>query len=140
MTKAELSQYRSIAAEIVENEERIRESTLRDSVRGSSSEFPYNLHTVSVEGLKNSGDNSRLLKRQDELRRMKQRIEDFIDNIPDSLTRRIFRMRYIEGEVRPSWQWIAFKVGGGNSADGTRKRHDRFLGKLLTKKKKCDIL
>ena len=135
MTKAELSQYRSIAAEIVENEERIRESTLRDSVRGSSSEFPYNLHTVSVEGLKNSGDNSRLLKRQDELRRMKQRIEDFIDNIPDSLTRRIFRMRYIEGEVRPSWQWIAFKVGHHDESY-PRRIHNRFLIKQIDKKKR----
>ena len=130
MTKAELSQYRSIAAEIVENEERIRESTLRDSVRGSSSEFPYNLHTVSVEGLTNSGDNSRLLKRQDELRRMKQRIEDFIDDIPDSETRRIFKYRYIVGKRRWSWQRIAIKVGGGNSADGVRMIHKRYLEKF----------
>lgn len=132
MTRAELSQYRSIAAEIVENEERIRESTLRDSVRGSSSEFPYNLHTVSVEGLTNSGDNSRLLKRQDELRRMKQRIEDFIDDIPDSETRRIFKYRYIVGKRRWSWQRIAIKVGGGNSADGVRMIHKRYLEKEKT--------
>ena len=135
MTKAELSQYRSIAAEIVENEERIRESTLRDSVRGSSSEFPYTSHTVSVEGLEGSGDNSRLLKRQGKLKRQKRRIEDFIDNIPDSETRRIFRYRYIAGKRRWSWQKIAVKIGGGNTADGVRMIHNRYLGKVVDKKK-----
>lgn len=135
MTKRELSQYRSIAAEIVENEERIRESTLRDSVRGSCSEFPYTERTVSIEGLEESGDNSRLLKRQDKLKRQKRRIEDFIDDIPDSETRRIFRYRYIVGKRRQSWQKIAVKIGGWNTADGVRKRHNRYLEKVVDKKK-----
>ena len=135
MTKAELSQYRSIAAEIVENEERIRESTLRDSVRGSCTEFPYTERTVSVEGLGSSGDNSRLLKRQGKLKRQKRRIEDFIDNIPDSETRRIFRYRYIVGKRRWSWQKITFKIGGGNTADGVRMIHNRYLEKIIDKKK-----
>lgn len=130
MTKAELSQYRSISAEIWENEERIRESTLRDSVRGSCSEFPYNLHTVSIEGLDCSGDNTRLLKRQEKLKRQKRRIEDFIDDIPDSETRRIFRYRYISGKRRWSWQRIAVKIGGGNTADGVRMIHNRYLEKV----------
>lgn len=135
MTKAELSQYRSIAAEIVENEERIRESTLRDSVRGSSSEFPYTSHTVSIEGTDSSDDNSRLMKRQDKLKRQKRRIEDFIDNIPDSETRRIFRYRYIVGKRRWSWQKIAVEIGGGNTSDGVRMIHNRYLEKVVDKKK-----
>ena len=134
MTKAELSQYRSIAAEIVENEERIRESTLRDSVRGSSSEFPYTSHTVSIEGLDDSGDNSRLLKRQNELKRRKRRIEDFIDNIPDSETRRIFRYRYIVGKRRQSWQRIAVKIGHYDESY-PRRIHNRYLEKAVDKKK-----
>ena len=140
MTKKELEQYRSVVAEIRETEERIKENTVTDTVSGSDAEFPYTKHSMSVAGLEKSEYNNMLMARRNKLQRQRRKVERYVDGIEDSLTRRIFRMRYIEGEVRPSWQWIAFKVGGGNSADGTRKRHDRFLGKLLKKKKKCDIL
>ena len=140
MTKKELEQYRSVVAEIRETEERIKENTVTDTVSGSDAEFPYTKHAMSVAGLEKNEYNNMLVARRNKLQRQRRKVERYVDGIEDSLTRRIFRMRYIEGEVRPSWQWIAFKVGGGNSADGTRKRHDRFLGKLLTKKKKCDIL
>ncbi len=140
MTKKELEQYRSVVAEIRETEERIKENTVTDTVSGSDAEFPYTKHSMSVAGLEKNEYSNMLLARRNKLQRQRRKVERYVDGIEDSLTRRIFRMRYIEGEVRPSWQWIAFKVGGGNSADGTRKRHDRFLGKLLTKKKKYDIL
>ena len=60
----------------------------------------------------------------------KQKIELFVATISDSETRRIFRYRYIDGTVMPSWQWIAFKMGGGNSADAVRMTHNRFLKKI----------
>lgn len=54
----------------------------------------------------------------------RNRLERYISNIPDSLTRQIFLMRFIKGM---SWQQIAFKVGGGNTAEGVRKRVYRYL-------------
>lgn len=130
MTKKELEQYRSIIAEIDEVRNRLNENTVHGTVTGSDSEFPYVKHIFSVGGVVESKRNKRdmiLLRRLDV---QKQAIERFIHSIPDSITRRIFTYRYIDGSVRPSWQWIAFKIGGGNSADSVRMTHNRYLKKI----------
>ena len=52
------------------------------------------------------------------------KLERFIGDIPDSLTRQIYTLRHVDG-LR--WAAVAYRVGGGNTADGVRMRHDRFL-------------
>ena len=127
MTKKELEQYRSVVPEIRETEERIKENTVTDTVSGSDVEFPYTKHSMSVAGLEKNEYNNALMSRRNKLQRQRRKVERYVDGIEDSLTRRIFRMRYIEGEVRPSWQWIAFKVGAAGDGSTERKKHDRFL-------------
>ncbi len=126
MTKKELEQYRSVCAEIRETEEKIKENTVTDAVSGSDSEYPYTKRKMSISGLERSDYNSRLLARRRKLRRQQRRVEEFVDGIDDSLTRRIFRMRYIDGEVRPSWQWIAFKIGHHDESY-PRRIHKKYL-------------
>ncbi len=58
------------------------------------------------------------------LLRTRNRIERYIAKIPDSITRQIFTLRFINGL---SWVQIAFHIGGGNTADGVRKRLFRHL-------------
>lgn len=53
------------------------------------------------------------------------RLERYIAEIPDSLTRQIFQLRFINGLT---WVQIAFSVGGGNTKEGVRKRVYRHLG------------
>ena len=48
----------------------------------------------------------------------------YIASIDDALTRRIFELRYIG---RYSWAQVARKIGGGNTAEAVRKRHNRYL-------------
>ena len=52
------------------------------------------------------------------------RLERYIVEIPDSLTRQIFQLRFINGLT---WVQIAFSVGGGNTEEGVRKRVYRYL-------------
>ena len=52
------------------------------------------------------------------------RLERYIAEIPDSLTRQIFQLRFINGLT---WVQIAFSVGGGNTEEGVRKRVYRHL-------------
>lgn len=52
------------------------------------------------------------------------RLERYIVEIPDSLTRQIFQLRFINGLT---WVQIAFCVGGGNTEEGVRKRVYRYL-------------
>lgn len=58
-------------------------------------------------------------------------IEKYIDTIPDSLIREIFRLRHV---YCYSWQRVAMEVGGYNTADSVRKLHDRYLFKKMCEK------
>ncbi len=130
MTKKELRNYRSIVSEIDEIRDRLNNSTVHSTVTGSDKEFPYVKHTISVSGVEETEYNRRDMILIRRLEMTKQEIEDFVQRIPDSITRRIFTYRYINGKDMPSWQYIAFKIGGGNSADGVRKRAQRYLEEI----------
>ena len=52
------------------------------------------------------------------------RLEEYIQGIPDSLTRLIFRKRFIEGLT---WRGVADAVGGNNTEDSVRKVCGRYL-------------
>ena len=56
---------------------------------------------------------------------------EFIDSIPDPLTRFIFSCRYLDGM---SYGEIARKLGGGNTSDGVRKIVDRHLDAKKSKR------
>lgn len=126
LTKKELAQYRSICDEILELETNIKKNTEHSTVRGSDTDFPYLSHPMQVSGLQSTKENENRLIRVHKLKLKKQDIERFIDNIEDSLTRRIFRMRFVEGF---NWVKVAMQVGGDNTADGARKIVDRYLQK-----------
>lgn len=130
MTKQELEQYRSIVAEIDEVRERLRDNVVSDTVVGSDIHYPYTAHVMRVEGIadKAAAERDRNLLRR--LEEQKHCIEEFISGIPDSLTRRIFRLRYISGSRQPSWVKISMTIGGGNTKGSVQKRHERFLKDL----------
>ena len=136
MTKEELEQYRSIVAELDEIRDRLNNNTVSDTVTGSDSEFPYVKHSISVGGVTERRECHRdmILKRRLEVQ--KQDIEDFVEAIPESETRRIFHFRYIDGKVRPSWQWIAFKTGRWDEQI-PRKKHNKYLKSTKSTKNKC---
>ncbi|NDO19946.1 hypothetical protein FMM68_09790 [Lachnospiraceae bacterium MD329] len=126
MTKAELEQYRSIAAEIDEIRDRLNKNTVHGTVTGSDSEFPYVKHCISVGGVEETERSKRDMLLIQRLERQKREIECFVHNIPDSITRRIFTYRYIDGRVKPSWQWIAFKIRHYDESY-PRRKHNKYL-------------
>ena len=54
------------------------------------------------------------------------RLERYISSIPDSRTRLIMSFRFVDGF---SWGKVAYKVGGGNTADSVKKTCYRHLKK-----------
>lgn len=52
------------------------------------------------------------------------RLERYIAGIPDSRTRMIMSFRFVDGF---SWGKVAYKVGGGNTADSVRKICFRYI-------------
>lgn len=56
----------------------------------------------------------------------RNRLERYIDSIPDSLTRQIFALRFINGLT---WYQVAAHIGGGNTEDSVKKVCYRYLNK-----------
>ncbi len=126
----ELKQYRSLRQEIEEFREKIRQYEQCDTVRGSDPFFPYLNHTMKVAGRRwTARELSRLEELVQKCGQQYELISAYIDSIEDSETRRIFRLRYLEGDTAPTWVSIAMKIGGNNTPDGVRKVHDRFLAR-----------
>ena len=53
-----------------------------------------------------------------------KRLMAYIAKIDDALTRQVFMLRYIE---KCTWRQVAQRIGGGNTPEGVRKRHTRYL-------------
>lgn len=49
----------------------------------------------------------------------RDRLEAYIAAVGDSLTRQAFTLRFMDGL---SWRAVAYRIGGGNTADEIRKR------------------
>lgn len=127
MTIRELRQYRSIRIELERLEREKKSRELSDTVIGSDRDFPYTQHKMSVSGL--DSDNMRLLERIHNLRQQKKEIEDFIYGIEDSLTRRIFELRYMEGRYKLSWDAVAAELKFTNSVGNIKSIHSRYMQK-----------
>lgn len=56
----------------------------------------------------------------------RSRLERYIADIPDSLTRMIFTLRFIDGL---SWIQVAYHIGGYNTADSVRMACNRYIEK-----------
>ena len=100
MLRQRLKQMYSLILEIEEEEER------RQKIGA------YSLFGDEEEKLSRYGD---------ELRELAA----WIDSIPDSQTRRIFRMRYVDGQP---WAAVSMRAGY-SSVDGARKVVSRYLEK-----------
>lgn len=133
MKVALLMQYRSIVREIEEKETELKRRLSRGVVRGSDKDFPYTVHTISIEGV--NEECSGLLESLRKLKEMRNEIERFIAKIPDSITRRVFEYRYIKpygGGVKPmSWRAVARRVGHYDE-QFPRKIHKKYMEKAVT--------
>lgn len=134
MTKEQLGQIKYLKSEIelLKGQlESIETTTVTDSVRGSSPFFPYIEHSIRIEGIDCSDYNRKakrlerqLKRRLDELMDLTTEAYKYIDGIEDSITRQAIMLKYVNGL---SWTQTAAHIGGGNTAEGLRKRVQRFF-------------
>lgn len=139
-----LEQYSSIKKEIEDLErrnkldrkeiKRLEKQIVSDTVTGTRSDMT--IGPIKVQGIaegladeKRERIQARLAKREQferKLKRMKKDIEDYIEKLDDSETRRIARYRYID---EMEWTQVAVHMGKGYSADGCRMKLERYLKK-----------
>lgn len=111
------------------------------TVTGSRPEFPYTPHTIYIGGVPvNVADTKAYLEKRRELQELNKLVERkkedcfdeygkllrYIDEIPDSLTRQIFKLRFINGLP---WQQVAASIGGNNTADSVRMVCHRYINR-----------
>lgn len=135
-----LKQYNSLLEEIKNLErkiDRLEKSEPQheiDSVRGSNPYFPYEAKNFTIEGYNIIDEEKKdcklekmlniLYSRNIKCKDMKIQIEEFISNIPDSLTRRVFQYRYVDNL---EWLPIARKIGRHEESYPRKVIHDKYL-------------
>lgn len=122
MTKELLEQYPDICAEIKELEQRMREP-VTDTVSGSSEDYPYTQHPVSIKGIVPT-----LAEQLDRLRKQKADIEAFVAKLPTSGQRRVVTLRAFRGL---SWPNVSAKMGHRYSIDRTKRMYYSSLEKYF---------
>ena len=104
VTKEMLESYRSKKEEIKELEYKLKHLGEGDSMVGNDTIFDYRdgypkpQAIVGVDWEKVSKTEERYVKRLTKLKQECETIEEFVEQIEDSMTRRIFRMYYLEGK------------------------------------------
>lgn len=133
--KKTLSQCENINREIKDLEERIEQieeegyKETKDSVRGSSSSFPYTSRSFTIEGIRENKKIDRyraiLEEKKDKLLDIKIEIEEELKKVDDSRIRQIIRFKYIDNK---SWVQVGHKLR--TTADGARMELKRFFKKF----------
>lgn len=132
-----LKQYNSIREEIKELRREIARIEKQkpkyetDKVVGSDNRFPYAEKSFTITGIVEDKNLIRkkeiLIDRFRKCEKIKIEIDKFITEIPDSLTRRVFRYRYID---ELNWQAIAMRIGKVHESYPRRDIHDKYLKEL----------
>lgn len=139
MTRQDLENYIYLQGEIedlrleVANLKSKSAQIVSDTVQGSSNEYPFTQHPISIRGCDASArekyeqKKTLLYNRITELEQKKAEISQWIDSVPQVRMRRLLRYRYID---RLKWSGIAARLGY-TTENSARMAHNNFLNKML---------
>lgn len=91
---------------------------VKDTVRGSSPEFPWGPHTISV-----SGRTPKELERLEELRERKKAVEEFVGDLP--WPKRKLALAVMEYGTK--WSLVQWELKSTKSPDSLRVEFDRIF-------------
>lgn len=113
MTKELLEQYPDICAEI----ERLGRP-VKDTVSGSSLNFPYTQHPITVFGF-----NTERVAKKAHLEKLRDEIEAFRDSLP------LPKQRLVNAVMKYKTRWNVIRraLDSDRSADALRKEYDRIF-------------
>ena len=120
MTKDLLEEYPDICAEI-EDLERENKTVISDIVRGSSDEFPFTEHPITVRGI----GPQRYAEHIAKLKAQKQEIEQFVFGIKSAWLRRVVMLRAFHGY---SWDRVAAQMSKSGKAPAINTLKSQYYG------------
>ena len=117
MTKQELEDYRFLLLEL----KRLRKKgeVVADIVTGSSPEFPYHKHTMTVSGA--GGAIPHTAELEHELLKQCGEVECFIASLPNAYCRLLVKLRVLEGM---EWRDVALELDKSEYA--VKKAYERL--------------
>lgn len=133
MDKKQLKQIAKLKTEIETIKKQIEslgDILLMDKVKGSSCHFPYTERSFTIVGADTSKADRlqrKLNRKIDSLIDLIDEINGYIDNIPDSLTRQVISLKYVNGMT---WEQVAASIGYKVTPESARKISERFLEKM----------
>ena len=127
MTNKQLSQLRYLKKEIKMHQERLTELQALAEIKSSViTGMPISKSISDKIGY----SVIKIISMKDTLSKLCEELTDYIENVDDPIVRLILTYRYINN---CSWQKTAFKIGGGNTAQGLRMRLYRYFKKESSK-------
>ncbi len=128
MTLRELNSYRSSCKEIEYLENQIRTQVVFNYVNDKSESSSYAQKLDEIDAMTKQEFQRNELLKQARSRALSEynKLTEYISHIPDSQTRTIFYLRFIECL---KWNSIADRIGGNNTEDSVKKRCYRYVGK-----------
>lgn len=127
MTKRELSQLYWLNREIEADEKRLKE--LETAATSTTSKITGLPHVSGISDKTAIAAEIADVKAIIEAKKIQavaeyNRLNRYIASVDDSLMRQILALRHIDGM---EWDRVASSIGGGNTGDGVRMAHARFL-------------
>ena len=96
---------------------------LTDTVKGSSAEWPYTQHTVTVCG-RNAEQETALREDISRLQEKVLRVDDALRKMPNGRIRLMLVLRYVDGM---KWEDVAAEMEEDVSGDAIRKRAEAWF-------------
>lgn len=130
MTKKELEEYQKLKTDIrcLENEigEMLKtdKGIVSDTILDYKTGYPI---PSVITGFDQQRYNNLKVKLENKKEKV-EKIENFINNIPDDQTRYVYQLRYYN---QLTFQQIAFKIGKHNESYPRKNVHDKYLKKKI---------
>ena len=127
MTLTDLNNYRKRQQEIDDIQQQLNEKYVADTVT-TCTPPSYTQHSKRVEGYLPSGNTVSLLTRLSALRERQRACEEYVSNIDDWQTRKMFELKFFEGKT---YLQIAMAMSKGRMSEScVRMRIKRYLQEI----------
>lgn len=129
MVRGEFEQYRAMGKRIELKKRQLKEmECLTDTVKGSSAEWPYTAHTMTVSG-RNAAEEVQILQEIETLKKRRAEVRRIIESVDDENTKLMLELKYTN-PAKMSWDEVAREMEEDVSGEAIRKRCEKFFDEL----------
>lgn len=126
MVREEFEQYRAMGGRILRLKRQLKEmECITDTVQGSSAEYPYTMHAITVSG-RNAAEEMAIGAEIAQLAKRRERVERLLKAETDEELKWMLELKYLD-EVKRGWEEVAAVMGETVSGEALRKRADKFF-------------